>query len=175
LLDSYPSSLTRYALAQPAVLYVPSSDLASQLPEPQDFGPGANTTSHPLVDLGPLGDLGSLLQFSTSPGWTPDLSTSFATLPHSGGSPLPPQDFSWPSITEFIDSFTPDSTQSLTISGVSPSPPESSQESLYQSQSSNQQPSSVLDPSVPPSVFLPLEPGSFSENMYMWPFLHDGS
>ena len=178
MLDSYPSSLTRYALTQPAVVYVPSSDLTSQLLEPQDFGPGADTTSLPLVDLGPLGDLDSLLQFSTSPDWTPDLSTSFATSPYSGSSPLRPQDFDWSSITEFIDPFTPDSTQSLTNSGVSTLPPESSQESLYQSQSSNstQQPSSVLDPSVPPSVFLPLEPGSFSANMDdMWSFVRDGS
>ena len=170
--------LTRYALAQPAVVYVPSSDLTSQLLEPQDFGPDVNTTSRSLVDLGPLGDLGSLLQFPTPPGRTPDLSTSFATSPHSGSSPLPLQDFDWSSISEFIDSFTPDSTQSLTSLGVSPIPPETSQESLYQSPSFNstQQPSSVLDPSVPPSVFLPLEPGSFSENMDdMWSFLRDGS
>ena len=177
LLDSYPSSLPRYALAQPAVVYVTSSDLTSQLLEPQDFGPDAKTTSHSLVDLGPLGDLGSLLQLPTPPGWAPDLSTSFSTSPHPGSSPLPPQDFDWSSISGFIDSFTSDSTQSLTSSGVSPSPPESSEESLYQSQSFNptKVPSSVLDPSVPPSVFLPLEPGSFSDNMDdMWSFLRDG-
>jgi hypothetical protein len=66
----------------------------------------------------------------------------------------------------------------LTSSGVSSLLPESSQESLYQSQSFNSTklPSSVLDPSVPPSVFLPLESGSFSENMDdMWSFLRDGS
>ena len=163
-------------LAKPAVVYVPSSDLTSQLPEPQDFGPDGNTTSLPLVDLGPLGDFGPLLQFSTSPGRTHDLSTSFATSPHSGSIPLLPQDLDWSSITGFIDSFNPDSTQSLTNSGVSPS--ESSQESLYQLQSLNstQQPSSFLDPSVPPSFFLPLELGSFSENMdNIWPFLRDGS
>ena len=178
MLDSYPSSLTRYALAQLAVAYVPSSDLTSQLLEPQDFGPDAKTTSRSLVDLGPLGDLGSLLQFPTPPGQTPDQSTSFATSPYSGSSPRLPQDFDWSSIAEFIDPFTPDSTQSLTSSGVSPLPSESSQELLYQSRSFNpaKLPSSVLDPSVPPSVFLPLDSSSFSENMDdMWSFLRDGS
>jgi len=173
-----PLAETAPSLSQPAVVYVPSSDLTSQLPEPQNFGPDANTTSPPLVDLGPLGDLGSLLQFPTPLGRTLDSSTSFTTSPHAGSFPLLPQDFDWPSITGFIDMFTPDSTQSLTGSGVSPLPSESSQESLYQSQSFNstEQPSSVLDPSVPPSFFLPLEPGSFSENMDdMWSFIRDGS
>jgi hypothetical protein len=180
--NSHYSTLipTHFALAQPAVVYVPSSDLTSQLLEPQDFGPDAKTSRSPVdLDLGPLGDLGSPLRFPQfpTPG-APDLSTPFATSPHLGSSPLPPQDFDWLNISEFIDSFTPDSTQSLTGSGVSPLPSESSQGSLYQSESFNstQQPSSVLDLSVPPSVFLPLESGSFSENMdEMWSFLHDGS
>ena len=168
------SRLTRHALAQPAVVYVPSSDLTSQLHEPPDFGPDAET----FRSLGDLGSLGDSLQFPTHPSRNPDLSTSFATSPRSGSSPLPLQDFDWPSITEFIDSFTPDSTQSLTSSSVSPLPPESSQELLYQSQSFNSTklPSSVLDPSVPPSVFLPFELGSFSENMDdMWSFIRNGS
>ena len=157
--------LTHSTLAQPAELYVPSSDLGSQL-EPPDPGHDAKITSNLSSDFGSLEDLSSLLQFPMPAGRPPDLSTSFSALPHSGDSSLPLQD--WSTITEFINLFPPGSTQlsSPLISSSDPTPPENSYESLplLQSCDTSEQLLSELDSSVPPSVFLPSGSGAFTED-----------
>ncbi|KAF8506751.1 hypothetical protein F5888DRAFT_1644982 [Russula emetica] len=155
------------SISQPAVVYVPSSDLSSQLLEPPDLGHGATFTSSSSNDLGSLQDLSSLLQFPMPPG--PDLST-FAALPHSDDSSFSLENFDWSTITESNNLFPPDSTQwpsPSTSSSGPPTPPDNSFESLPSSQSSyaSEQPLSQLDPSVPPSVFLPFGSGAFTENL----------
>jgi hypothetical protein len=161
-------TLAHSTLAQPTVVYVPSSDLSSQLLEPPDLGHDATFTSSFYSDLGSLQDLSSLLQFPMSAG--PDLSTYFAALPHSNDSSFSLENFDWPTIAEFNDLFPPDSTQwpsPSTSSSGPPTPPDSSFESLPSSQSSDasEQPLSQLDPSVPPSVFLPFGSGAFTEDV----------
>jgi hypothetical protein len=171
-----PSLTHPFALAQPTITYVPSSDLKSQLLEPLDSGHDAETISRSFVDLGPLEDFSSSLQFPI-PAVLPDPSSSTASA-HLDCSSFPLQDFDF---TEFIDTFSPSSTQSSSQSASSNGPATplgSSHESFFLSQfcDSTKQPSSVLDPSIPPSVFLPFDSGFFSEDMdNMWPFLRDGS
>ena len=150
--------LTHTTLAQPAVVYVPSSDLSSQLHETPDHRHDAKFTSSSSSDLGSLQDFSSLLQFPMPMG--PDLSTS-AALPRSDDSSFSLENFDWSTIAEF---FLPDST---TSSSGPPTPPDNSLESLPLSQSSSasEQPLLQLDPSVPPSVFLPFGPGAFTEDV----------
>ena len=153
-------------LAQPAVVYVPSSDLSSQLLEPSDLRHDATFTSSSSSDLGSLQDLSSLLQFPMPAD--PDLSTCFAALPHSDDSSSF-ENFDWSTITEFNNLFPPDPTQwsSPSSSSGPPTPPDDSFESLPLSQSSDtsEQPLPQLDPSVPPSVFLPFGSGTFTEDV----------
>ncbi|KAF8481996.1 hypothetical protein DFH94DRAFT_734465, partial [Russula ochroleuca] len=157
--NSIPDPLAGTAsVSIPAEVYVPSSDLASQLLEPPDPGHGAKITSSSSSDLGSLEDLSSLLQFPMPTGRPPDLSTSFSALPHSGDFSLLLQDFDWSTITEFINIFPPGSTQSsspLTSSNDPSTPSENSYESLPLSQScdASEQLLSELDSSVPPSMF----------------------
>ena len=100
-------------------------------------------------------------------GRPPELSTSFSALPHSGGSSHLLQD--WSTIIELINLFPPGSTQSSSplISSSDPSPPENSYESLplLQSYDTSEQLLSELDSSIPPSVFLPLGSGAFTEDV----------
>ena len=160
--------LTHSTLARPAVVYVPSSDLSSQLFEPPDLGRDATFTPSFSSDLGSLQDFSSLLH-SMPAG--PDLSTSFAALSHSDDSSFSFENFDWSTITEFNNLFPPDSTQwssPSTSSSGPPTPPDNSFESLPSSQSSDasEQPLSQLDPSVPPSSFLPSGSGAFNEDVY---------
>ena len=147
------------------MVYVPVSDLAFQLPEPPDPVLDATITSGSSSNLGSLGDLNSLLQFPMPAG--PDLSASFDALPHSGDSSFSLENFDWSTVTEFNNFFPPDSTQwpspSINSSGP-PTPPDNSFESLPSSDAS-EQPLSQLDPSVPPSAFLPFGSGAFVEDV----------
>ena len=167
-----------FALVQPAVVYVPSSGLTSQLLEPPDFGHDGKTSSSSLNDLASLEDLSSSLQLPIPAGCPPDLSTLTA-LCHSSHSSLPPQDLDWSTITEFINLFPPGSMQSsspLTSTSALPTPPGNSHGSLSppSCDTSKQQPLSALDLSVPPSVFLSSESGAFIEDVYnMWSFLRE--
>jgi hypothetical protein len=166
LLYSNISSST--TLAQPTIVYVPSSHLSSQILEPPDPGYNATTTSSSSSDLGPLGDLSSLLQFPM-PADPPDLSASIAPSIHSDDSSLIWQDFDWSTIT-FINPLPPDSTQSsspFSSSSDPPTPPDNSFDLFPSSQTwdASEQPLSQLDPSVPPSAFLPFGSGAFTEDV----------
>ena len=157
--------LTHSTLAQPAEFYVPSSDLASQLPEPPDPGHHAK-----FSDLGSLEDPSSLLQFPMPAGRPPDLHTSYSVLPHSGDSSLLLPDLDWSTIAEFINLFPPGSTESsspLTSSSDPRTPSENSYGSMPQSQScvASEQLLSGLDSSVPPSAFLPFGSGAFTDDV----------
>ena len=162
-------------LAQPPVVYVPGSDLASQLLEPPDLGHDAKIMSSLSSDLGSLEDLSSLLQFPMHTGRHPDLSTFLAASPHSADPSLLLQDFDLSTIPEFINPFPPDSTQSSSLlTSDPPTPPENSHQSLPPSQScdASEQLLFELDSSVPPSASLSFGSGAFTEHVDNMDFLY---
>ncbi|KAH9997704.1 hypothetical protein BJV74DRAFT_248258 [Russula compacta] len=63
---SDPLQETASSMSQPAVVYVPSPGLTSQLLESPYFGHDAKTRPGAFSDLGSLEDLGSSLQFRTA-------------------------------------------------------------------------------------------------------------
>ena len=156
---------------------MPSSDLISQLLEPPDLGHDAKIMSSSPSDLGSLEDLSSSLQFPMPAGPPPDLSTSFAPSPHSADSSLLLQDIDWSTITELIDLFPPDSTQSSS-SLTSSSDPSTHPEILHlslpppQSCDTSEQPLFEPDSLAPPSTFLPFGSGTFTGGVdHMWSLL----
>jgi len=175
-----PFAGTAPSLSQPPVFYVPSSDLASQLLEPSDLGYGATIPSHSSSELGSLEDLNSLLQFPIPVGPPPDLST-FAASSYSADPSLLLQDLDLSTITELINLLPPGSIQSsspLTSSSGPPTPPEDSHLSLPLSHpcNSSEQLLFELDSSVPPSAFLPIGSGDFTEDVdNMWSLLRGDS
>ena len=110
----------------------------------------------------------------------PDLSTSFAASSYSADPSLLLRDVDWSTITEFIN-FPPGSIQSsspLASSGNPPTPPEDSDLSLSLSHpcDSSEQLLFELDPLVPPSAFLPIGSGDFTEDVdNMWSLLRGDS
>ena len=132
-------------------------------------------------DLGSLEDLNSLLQFPIPVGPPPDLSTSFAASSYSADPSLILQDLDLSTITEFINLLPPGSIQGsspLTSSSGPPTPPEDSHLSLPPSHlcHSSEQLLFELDSLVPPSAFLPIGSGDFSEDVdNMWSLLRGDS
>ena len=168
---------------QPASVYVPSSDLAAmnwELPDPLYLGQSTekgHNSPYPLDDLGSLEDF-SLLQFPMPTTFPPDVSVSPSVSFCSDNSTSPSPEMDWSAITDFINQFSSFSAESLSAPSPSatvdaaPSTPENSICSLLPpSPHEISKPISVLDPSIPPSVFLPPEPNIFTEDASMWSLL----
>ena len=166
---------------QSASIYVPSADLAPLnlgLPDPLYTGQSTDREYNPpysLNDLGSLDDF-SLLQFPpvTLP---PDVSTSPASF-CSDNSTLASTEMDW-SVIDFINEFTSFSAESSSAPSPSstvdaaPSTPENPIGSLLLPPPHEvNKPISILDPSIPPSAFLPAEPGIFANDPNsMWSLL----
>jgi hypothetical protein len=163
---------------QPASIYVPSSDLAPLkfgLPDPlyteQSTEKGHNPL-YPLEDLGSLEDF-SLLQFPIPTTLPPDVSTSPASFYNSA---FASSEMDWSAINDFINQFTSFSAESSSAPSPSstidaaPSTPENPIGSLLPPPPHEaDKPMSILDPSIPPSAFLPPEPGIFNDDASsMW-------
>jgi hypothetical protein len=161
---------------QPASFYVPSSDLAAlscELPDPLYLEQSAEQRYNPpysLDDLGSLGDF-SLLQFPIPTAFPPDVSASSASFCSENTFPSPEMD--WSAITDFLNQFSVESSSApsppSTINAV-PSTPENPISSLLPPPPHEvRKPISLLDPSIPPSAFLPPEPGIFNDDASsMW-------
>ena len=162
---------------QPASFYVPSSDLAAlnfELPDPlyleQPAEHGYNYNSAcPLDGLGSLEDF-SLLQFPIPTTFPPDVSASSASF-CSDNSTFPSSEMDWSAISDFVNQFSSFSAESSSapspsaIPDSAPITPENSVCSLLPPPPHEvDKPISVLDPSIPPSVFLPAESGIFTED-----------
>ena len=167
---------------QPASIYVPSSDLAPldfELPDPlytEQSTEKAYCQTYPLDDLGSLEDF-SLLQFPIPTTLLPDVSSSPASF-SSDNSTFASPEMDWSAITDFINQFTSFSAESWSAPSPSstldaaPSTPENSFGSLLPPPHEVNKPTSVLDPSIPPSAFLPVEPGIFTDDASsMWSLL----
>ena len=167
---------------QPTSIYVPSSDLAAMnwdLPDPlfleQSTEKGYNP--HTLDDLGSLEDF-SLLQFPIPTAFPPDVSFSPPASFCSDNPTFPSPETDWPAITDFINQFSSFSAESssapspLATLDAAPSTPENPICSLLPPPPHEaNKPKSTLDPSIPPSVFLPPEPSIFTEDASMWSLL----
>ncbi|KAN0133216.1 hypothetical protein V8E53_008940 [Lactarius tabidus] len=175
---SNPPAETTISMNHPASIYVPSSDLAPLnfgLPDPpyteQSTEKGYNPP-YPLDDLGSLEDF-SLLQFPPAT-LHPDVSTSSASFCSDNSTFASPED--WSAINDFINQFTSFSAESSSAPSPSstidaaPSTPENPIGSLLPPPPHEaDKPMSILDPSIPPSAFLPPEPGIFNDDVSsMW-------
>ncbi|KAH9004063.1 hypothetical protein EDB86DRAFT_2126937 [Lactarius hatsudake] len=184
--NSIPNPLveTTTSMNQPASVYVPGSDLAAlnlELPDPLYLGQPTENQYNPfysLDDLGSLEDL-SLPQFPIPTIFPPDISTSPSASFCSDNTTFSSQEMDWSAITDFINQFSSFSAE--TSSAPSPSAtfdaalstPENHIGSLVSPAPQElNKPVSVMDPSIPPSVFLPAEPpGIFTEDANMWSLL----
>lgn len=165
----------------PASVYVPSSDLAPLnfgLPGPLYAEQSTEKVYNPplLDDLGSLEDF-SLLQFPIPTTLPPDVSTPPASFCSDNSYISPEMD--WSAITDFINQFSSFSAESSSAPSPSstidaaPSTPENPIGSLLPPPSHEvNKPISILDPSIPPSAFLPAEPGIFTDDgSSMWSLL----
>jgi hypothetical protein len=161
---------------QPASVYVPSSDLAAlscELPDPLYLEQSTKQRYNPpysLDDLGSLEDF-SLLQFPIPTTFPPDVPASSASFCSDSTFPSPEMD--WSAITDFLNQFSVESSSAtFTTSTIdaAPSTPENSIGSLLPPPPHEaDKPMSILDPSIPPSAFLPPEPGIFNDDASsMW-------
>ncbi|KAH9065787.1 hypothetical protein EDB87DRAFT_1593169 [Lactarius vividus] len=183
--SSFPNPLaeTTISMNQPASFYVPSSDLATlnyELPDPLYIEQSAGKQYNPpcsLDDLGSLEDL-SLPQFPIPTTFPPSVSASPSASFCSDNSTHSSQEMDWSAITDFINQFSSFSGESSSAPSPSatfdaaPSTPENPTGSLLPSAPHEiNKPISVMDPSIPPSVFFPAEPGIFTEDASMWSLL----
>ncbi len=166
---------------QPASVYVPSSDLATmdfELPGMTQMTETGYDPFYPLDSLGSLEDF-NLPQLPIPTTFPPQASTSPSASLCSDTSTLPSSEMDWSAITDFINQFS--SSPAGSSSAPSPSAsfnagsgtPENPICSLFPSLPQDvNKPISVFDPSTPPSVFLPTEPGIFTEDTNnMWSLL----
>ena len=135
------------------------------------------TGNYPLDDLGSLGNF-SLLQFPIPTAFPPDVSASPASF-SSGNSTFASPEMDWSAITDFVNQFTTSSAETPSAPSPSstfdaaPSTPENPAGSLLSPPPHEVNKSiSLLDPSIPPSAFLPAEPGIFTDDASgMWSLL----
>ncbi|KAH9081698.1 hypothetical protein EDB83DRAFT_2670077 [Lactarius deliciosus] len=183
--SSFPNPLTETTISmnQCASVYVPSSDLAAlnyELPDPLYLEQSAEKQYNPpcsLDDLGSLEDL-SLPQFPIPTTFPPGVSASPSASFCSDNSTPSSQEMDWSAITDFINQFSSFSAESSSAPSPSatfdaaPSTPENPTGSLLPPAPHEvNKPISVMDPSIPPSVFFPAEPGIFTEDVSMWSLL----
>ncbi|KAF8274137.1 hypothetical protein EI94DRAFT_1714806 [Lactarius quietus] len=185
--NSIPNPLVEATVSmnQPASVYVPSSNLAAinyELPDPLYLGQSIDKGYNPpyqLDDLGSLEDFSSLLQFPIPTTYPPDVSASTSASFYSDNSIFPSPEMDWQAITDFINQFSSFSAESSSTPSPSatfdaaPSTPENPVGLLLPPPPHEvNKPISVLDSSIPPSVFLPAEPGVFTEDASsMWSLL----
>ncbi|KAH9049374.1 hypothetical protein EDB84DRAFT_1654326 [Lactarius hengduanensis] len=172
-----PLAETTVLTNQPASVYVPSSDLTAlnfELPDPLYLEQSAETC--PLGDLGSLEDL-SLPQFPI-PTTFPDVPASPSASFCSDNTTYSSQEMDWSAITDFINQFSSFSAESSFAPSPSatfdaaPSTPENPIGPLLPPAPHEvNKPISVMDPSIPPSVFFPAEPSIFTEDASMWSLL----
>ena len=168
---------------QPASVYVPGSDLTAlnfEVPDPSDLytEKGYNPPCR-LDDLGVLEDFSGLPQFPI-PTCPPHVSASPPGFYCSDNSTFPSPDMDWSAITDFINQFTTFSAETPSVPSPSstfdavPSTPENPTGSLLPLPPHEvNKPISLLDPSIPPSAFLPAEPGIFTDDASnMWSLLY---
>jgi hypothetical protein len=132
----------------------------------------------PLDDLGSLEDF-SLLQFPIPTTFPPDVSAPPPASFCSDNSTFASPEMDWSAITDFINQFTSFSAESSSAPSPSstidaaPSTPENPIGSLLPPPPHEaDKPMSLLDPSIPPSAFLPPEPGIFNDDASsMWSLL----
>ena len=169
---------------QPASVYVPSSDLAPlnfELSDPLYLEQSAEkgyTPPYSLDDLGSLEDFSSLLQFPV-PTAPPDVSVSPSASFYSDNTTLPSVEMDCSAITDFINQFSSFSAESSSAPSppstidAAPSTPENPIGSLLPPPPHEvNKPISILDPSIPPSAFLPAEPVIFTDDASsMWSLL----
>jgi len=168
---------------QPASVYVPSSELAAlnfELPDPLYLDQSAEmgyNLPYPLGDLGSLEDF-SLLQFPIPTTFPPDVSASPPASFCSDNPTFPSTETEMNWISDFVNQLSSFSAESLpapspsAISDAAPITPENSICSLLPPPDEVNKPISVLDPSIPPSVFFPAEPGIFTDDASsMWSLL----
>ena len=169
---------------QPASFCVPSSDLAAlnfELPDPLYLDQSAEMgydPPHLLGDLGSLEDF-SLLQFPIPTTFPPDAASPTAPFCSDNSTTCPSSEMDWSAISDFVNQFSsfseePSSAPSPSaISDAAPVTPESSICSLLPPPPHKvHKHISVLDPSIPPSAFLPTESGIFTEDASsMWSLL----
>ncbi|KAH9178761.1 hypothetical protein EDB89DRAFT_2239329 [Lactarius sanguifluus] len=183
--NSIPGPLveTTTSTNQPASVYVTSSDLAAlnfELPDPLYLEQSAEKRCNlpcSLDDLGSLEDLG-LPQFPIPTTFPPDVSASHSASFCSNNSLFSSQEMDWAAITDFINQFSTFSAESSSAPSPSatfdaaPSTPENPIGSLFPPEPQGvNKPISVMDPSIPPSVFFSAEPGIFTEDASMWSLL----
>jgi hypothetical protein len=165
---------------QPASIYVSSSDLAPLnfgLPDPLYTEQSTEKGHSPIYSLGDLGSLEdfSLLQFPIPTTLPPNVSTSPASF-YSDNSTFASSEMDWSAINDFINQFTSFSAESSSTPSPSstidaaPSTPDNPIGSLLPPPPHEvDKPMSILDPSIPPSAFLPPEPGIFNDDASsMW-------
>ena len=136
-----------------------------------------STENYPLDDLGLLDDF-SLLQFPLPTTFPPDVSASPASF-SSDNSTFASPEMDWSVITDFVNQFTtfsaetPSAPSPSSTFDAAPSTPENATDSLLPSPPHEvNKPISLLDPSIPPSAFLPAEPGIFTDDASsMWSLL----
>jgi hypothetical protein len=132
----------------------------------------------PLDDLGSLEDF-SLLQFPITTTFPSDVSASPPASFYSDNSTLSSPEMDWSAITDFINQFSSFSAEASSAPSPSatvdaaPTTPENPICSLLPPPPHEvNKPISLLDPSIPPSVFLPTEPNIFTEDANsMWSLL----
>ncbi|KAH8997343.1 hypothetical protein EDB92DRAFT_1412925, partial [Lactarius akahatsu] len=181
--NSIPNPLVKSTIPtnQPTSVYVPSSDLAAlnfELPDPLYLEQSVEKNPpFTLDDLGSLEDL-SLPQFSIPATFPPDVSASPSASFCSDISTFSPQEMDWSAITDFINQFSSFSAESSSAPSPSAtfdaalSSPENPIGSLLPPVPQEvSKPISVMDPSIPPSVFFPAEPGIFTEDASVWSLL----
>ena len=136
-----------------------------------------STENYPLDDLGSLEDF-SLLQFPIPTTFPPDVSASPASFSSDKCTFTSPE-MDWSAITDFVNQFTTSSAETPSAPSPSstidagPSTPENPTGSLLPPPPHEvNKPISLLDPSIPPSAFLPAEPGIFTDDASsMWSLL----
>ena len=170
---------------KPASVYVPSSDLAPlnfELSDPLYLEQSAEkgyTSPYSLDDLGSLEDFRSLLQFPIPTASPPGVSVSPSASFYSDNTSLPSAEMDLSAITDFINQFSSFSAESSSAPSppstidAAPNTPDNPIGSLLPPPPHEvNKPISILDPSIPPSVFLPAEPGIFTDDTSsMWSLL----
>jgi len=161
-------------MSMPAFIDVPNSDFLEsnpQLPHVPDLEYHLTVGSNSSFPLGEWPSFGDLSCLSSSPISTASSASLYSETPSTS------QVLDWSSLTEFFDPVFPTPSQPSSQTSLSTPPstlPNSQEDSLLTpplpSYDINQL-GSLLDPSIPPSAFLQMQPDTFGD-MHLWPLLN---